>query len=49
VLQDGLWGDTSIGAESQKSTRRSAAVAEWMVKVPANGKADLTATFTTRF
>jgi hypothetical protein len=49
VLQDGLWGDTTINTESQKSTRRSADVAEWMVPIPANGKVELTATFTTRF
>jgi hypothetical protein len=49
VLQDGLWGDTTISAESQKSTRPSADVAEWMVTLPANGKSELTATFTTRF
>jgi hypothetical protein len=49
VLQDGLWGDTRITAESQKSTRRSADVAEWQVTLPANGKSELTATFATRF
>jgi hypothetical protein len=49
LLQDGLWGDSSIKAESQKSTRRSADSAEWTVTVPANGKATLTATFETRY
>jgi hypothetical protein len=49
VLQGGLWGDTKISAESQKSTRRSADVAEWHVTLPANGKSELTATFATRF
>jgi hypothetical protein len=49
LLQDGLWGDSRITAESQKSTRRSAETAEWAVTVPANGKATLTATFVTRF
>jgi hypothetical protein len=49
LLQDGLWGDSRISAESQKSTRRSADTAEWAVTVPANGKAALTATFDTRF
>jgi hypothetical protein len=49
VLQYGLWGDTTISAESQKSTRPGADVAEWMVTLPANGKSELTATFTTRF
>jgi hypothetical protein len=49
LLQEGLWGDSSIKAESQKSTRRSAETAEWAVTVPANGKASLTASFDTRF
>jgi hypothetical protein len=49
LLQEGLWGDSSIKAESQKSTRRSAETAEWAVTVPANGKAALTASFDTRF
>jgi hypothetical protein len=49
LLQDGLWGDSRITAESQKSTRRSAETAEWAVTVPANGKASVTATFVTRF
>ena len=49
LLQDGLWGDSSIKAESQKSTRRSAESAEWAVTVPANGKTTLTATFETRY
>ena len=49
LLQSGLWGDASIKAESQKSVRRSAEVAEWTVTVPANGKSELTASFTTRY
>jgi hypothetical protein len=49
LLQDGLWGDSRIGAESQKSTRRNADTAEWDVSVPANGKTVLTASFDTRF
>jgi hypothetical protein len=49
VLQAGLWGDTAIKNESQKSTRRSAAEAEWVVTVPANGSVTLTASFETRF
>jgi len=49
LLQEGLWGDSRITAESQKSTRRSADTAEWAVTVPANGKSTLTATFETRF
>ena len=49
LLQDGLWGDARIGAESQKSTRRSADTAEWNVSIPANGRTVLTASFDTRF
>jgi hypothetical protein len=49
LLQDGLWGDSTITAESHKSKRRSADVAEWAVQIPANGKAEVTATITTRF
>ncbi|HEV7356992.1 MAG TPA: DUF4139 domain-containing protein [Steroidobacteraceae bacterium] len=49
VRQDGLWGDSSVKAESQKSTRLSAEAAEWNVNVPANGKATVTATFETRY
>jgi hypothetical protein len=49
LLQEGLWGDSRITAESLKSTRRSADTAEWAVTVPANGKASLTAAFETRY
>jgi hypothetical protein len=49
VRQDGLWGDSSVKAESQKSRRLSAEAAEWNVNVPANGKATITATFETRY
>jgi hypothetical protein len=49
LLQSGLRGDTSIKAESQKSTRASADVAQWDVPVPANGRTELTASFQTRF
>jgi hypothetical protein len=49
LLQEGLWGDSRIIAESLKSTRRSADTAEWPVTVPANGKTTLTATFDTRY
>jgi len=49
VIQDGLWGDTRILSESQKSERQSADQAIWQVNVPANGEASLTATFETRF
>jgi hypothetical protein len=49
LLQEGLWGDSRITAESQKSKRRSADTAEWTVTVPANGKTSLTASFETRY
>ena len=49
VVQDGLWGDATITAENLKSLRRSAEMAEWSVSVPAHGKADLTATFDSRY
>jgi hypothetical protein len=49
LLQAGLWGDSSIVAESRKSRRRSADEAEWTVTVPANGEAEVTASFVTRF
>jgi hypothetical protein len=49
LRQDGLWGDSSVKAESQKSTRLNADAAEWSVTVPANGKATVTATFETRY
>jgi hypothetical protein len=49
VLQSGLWGDTSIKSESQKSTRRNADEAEWAVELPANGTRTLTASFESQF
>jgi hypothetical protein len=49
VLQNGLWGDTRVTAESQKSVRRSADTAQWAVTVPANGTATLTASFESRY
>lgn len=49
LRQEGLGGDASIKAESQKSARLSAEAAEWAVAVPANGKASLTAIFETRY
>jgi hypothetical protein len=48
LIQSGLWGDTRISAESQKSSRRSADEALWRVTVPANGEATVTATFDSR-
>ena len=49
LIQSGLWGDTRIVEESQKSDRRSADEALWRVAVPANGEAIVTATFDTRY
>ena len=49
LRQEGLWGDASVKAESQKSSRSSAEAAEWAVTVPANGKATVTASFETRY
>jgi hypothetical protein len=49
LIQEGLWGDSRIIAESIKSTRRSADAAEWAVTVPANGNAGLTVSFDTKF
>jgi hypothetical protein len=49
LRQDGLWGDSKIKAESQKSTRINADAAEWAVNVPANGKTSVSATFETRY
>jgi hypothetical protein len=49
LIQSGLWADTRIAEESQRSTRRSADEALWRVTVPANGEASVTATFDTRF
>jgi hypothetical protein len=49
LIQSGLWGDTRIADESQPSERPSASEALWRVAVPANGEAELTATFDTRF
>ena len=49
LVQDGLWGDTRIIAESLKSERRDADSTLWRVNVPANGSAQVTATFDTRY
>ncbi|HXG82358.1 MAG TPA: DUF4139 domain-containing protein, partial [Sphingomicrobium sp.] len=49
LVQDGLWGDTRIVDESQKSDRLTADQARWRVEVPANGEVVVTATFDTRF
>jgi hypothetical protein len=47
--QSGLWGDVRITEESQPGMRVSADRVEWSVKVPANGKATLTAAFDSRY
>ena len=47
--QSGLWGDVRVTDQSQTGTRVSADRMEWSVKVPANGKATLTATFDSRY
>jgi hypothetical protein len=49
LIQDGLWGDARIVSESQASKRLDADQVEWDVEVPANGKADVTAVFDTRY
>jgi hypothetical protein len=49
LLQAGLWGDTRIREESQKSTRYSADETQWLVTVPANGTVTITATFESAF
>jgi hypothetical protein len=47
--QSGLWGDVRVTEQSQEGSRVSADRIEWSVKVPANGKATLTATFDSRY
>ncbi len=49
LAQDGLWGDVKIDAQSIQGTRISADRVEWKVPVPANGSAELTASFDTRW
>lgn len=49
VIQSGLWGDTRVASESQRSERLDADSVGWTVTVPASGKTDLTATFDSRF
>jgi hypothetical protein len=49
LIQDGLWGDTKIAAESLASHRTSADAAEWSVNIPAEGKTEVTATFDTKY
>ncbi len=47
--QSGLWGDVRIIEQSQVGKRTSAERIEWSVQVPANGKANLTAVFDSRY
>lgn len=52
VVQAGLdpgYGDTRVPAESQPGEQRSRDQRVWRVTVPANGSANLTATFDTRY
>jgi hypothetical protein len=52
LMQSGLdfgWTDTRIVTESAKSERRSSNAVVWAVPVPANGSAEVTATFETRY
>ncbi len=49
LAQDGLWGDVRIEAQNIVGERVSADRVEWKVPVPANGSADLTATFDSRY
>jgi len=49
LIQDGLWGDTKILSETLASHRRSADSVGWEVSVPANGKADVTVTFDSKY
>ena len=48
LVQSGLWADTRIVDQSIKGERLSADDVRWRVKVPANGRATVTATFDTR-
>ena len=49
LLQEGLWGDTRITAQSQKVTRRDADTAEWAVSIPANGRTTVSASFVSSY
>lgn len=49
VVQNGLWGDTRLVDPSQPEEWKDATRAAWLVEVPANGKADLTVTFDSRY
>ncbi len=49
LIQNGLWGDTKVVSETLKSRRADADTATWEVNVPANGKAEVNATFESRY
>lgn len=49
LAQDGLWGDSRVTAQSLEGRRISADRMEWSVPVPANGSAELTVTFDSRY
>jgi hypothetical protein len=49
LQQDGLWADTRIQTESLRSTRLDASLVQWSVSVPANGSAEVTAVFDSRY
>ncbi|MFC3309457.1 DUF4139 domain-containing protein [Blastomonas aquatica] len=52
LMQSGLdfgWTDTRVVTESLKSERRNSNAVVWAVSVPANGSAEVTATFETRY
>ncbi|MEA1072303.1 DUF4139 domain-containing protein [Sphingomonas sp. LY160] len=49
LVQDGLWGDVRVTAQSQEGERLNADQIRWKVGVPANGEAVVTATFDTRY
>lgn len=49
LAQTGLWGDSRVTAQSLEGRRVSADRMEWSVPVPANGSAELTVTFDSRY
>ncbi|MCP1470165.1 hypothetical protein J3E64_001852 [Sphingobium sp. OAS761] len=49
LAQQGLWGDTRVSAQSIDGRRVSADRMEWSVPVPANGSAELSVTFDSRY
>lgn len=49
LVQDGLYGDVRVLEQSITGERTSADRIEWKVHVPANGTAELTAVFDTRY